>query len=353
MSLMEAVFSEIDPTGKLAEISEQDWIDKNVRFAEYYGVNLCDEPEAHALAEFVLSVTENPGGATQAPQNPEELSAYHHWSFLKTYANLHGLRSPIPRPAHGSSPTVVVAEIRSMTSEHSIRSQVPPKPVEIRTGRGTIILGDQNPLQCDPAKVEAFKRTTKSQSAPVNSAKEYYIYQVKKCGPREYELETLKTYLESIVPRNVMGYIDHEWEDVIKKLADGLTSSRPGGTRRKAFGCCATDAKRVMNYRRTMYQTARRFRQEMRRKHAKKPAKIRRWSIRVDMGRYAAKRMTALRQLMGYAAACVDPDIPVTRFVYIVSHDIAEDFFDELLGGANPIGHVVTSSHSSAENWIG
>lgn len=353
MSLMELVFTELDPTGFLGDESERDWVETNVRFADYYGIDLCDEPEAHILAEFVLSVTENPGGATRAPQTPEELGARQHWRFLQTYANLHGLPSPMETPAYGTQPSVVVSVIQSLTLEHSIATPIPPEPIQIRTGNGTVILGEQNPLQCDPAKVDAFKGTTTSKRAPINSTQPYYIYQVEKCGNREYQLATLVTFLEGIISSDVMAYLDFEWEDVIKKFADGLTSSRPGGARGKAFGCCATDAKRVMNYRRTMYQTARRYRKEMHIKHRAKLGKLRRWAVRSEMVRYAARRATALRQLIGYAAACLDPDIPVTRFLYIVSHDIAVDFFDNLLGGPNIIGHVVLSAPSSSENWIG
>ena len=97
-SLVEFIISELDPTGYIGEESECDWIAKNVAFADFCGIDLCDEAEAHLLADFVVRVTENSMGATPVPQTPEAVSGYHHHEFMISYANLHGIAVPeVPR----------------------------------------------------------------------------------------------------------------------------------------------------------------------------------------------------------------------------------------------------------------
>jgi hypothetical protein len=353
-SLIERVISELDVTGYVDEESERDWIETNVAFADYYGIDLCDEAEAHLLADFVLRVTENPLGATRAPQTPEEVWGSHHHEFMVSYANLHGVPVPaVPQRGGMFWASDVQAAMRALTLEHSVATPLPPEPVILQTGNSTIILGEANALTCDPAAVDAWKASATSKAAPVSSVQPFYTYQVAKCGPREYQLEALVTFITDYVPDSVLSALGLEHQDVLKTYADGITSRPPAGARRKAYGCCATDAKRVMNVDRTLYQPARRYRRQMRIKHAAKVGKALRWAVAAEMARWAAVRASALRQLLGYAAACLDPDTPVNRFLYIVSHNLAEEYFGDLLGGPGQIGHVVLSPPSSAENWIG
>jgi len=67
----------------------------------------------------------------------------------------------------------------------------------------------------------------------------FYVYQVAKCGPSEYQLVALVTFVTDYVPDAVLSSLGLEHQDVLKKYADGVTSRRPAGAARKAFGCCA------------------------------------------------------------------------------------------------------------------
>ncbi len=374
IGLIELLASEADLTGWLADSSDASWIKRNIAFAEFYGITLCDEPEAHLLAGFVENVCYGQElQATLPPQNPEQLKPYHHIMFLRSYLNLHNLptkdaelqfyqnriQKEIDEKVRSNPDNsliidkwlseLIVQHIKSLTKEHSRQTEIPIKPVEIVIESGTVILGSQNPFQCIPKKVDEFKETTKSKSAPVNSTKDYYVYQIKKCGDREYLLETLGVYLVDRIPKAILDLIDFELEDNIKKYADGITSNPPGAPKQN-FGCCILDAKCVMNTTFTMYQSAKKFRQAVRIKHRRKLAKARRWAIRKDMGLWYTKRTAAVKQLTGYVAACLDPNIPVTRILYIVSHKMAEEYFMDMLP-KNTIVNVVKSFARSSESW--
>lgn len=333
IDLLVEMVNNIDPTGYMDESFYEDYRSKVILFSDFYGITLCDEPEAHLLGRFVQDVTTNPGGATPAPQTPEELSVFHHRSFLRQYANLHGL-SVDPQED-------IVVQIRALTATNSVPQEVPPPEISADIGSGTVILGQfDSPLQCEPIRARDFKYSAIRKEEghyhrAVRSNRAEYVYQRQKCGCREFSLRT-----------------DASWRSYAP-ASDGLAWRRPNnGKVGFKWPCCITDTKYVFDTNLTAYQDRRRFRRNLKQHLRTYPAKSKKWVRRYHLIKYMRAYASTTTQLGAYFGACVNREIPYNNFLFICSEDIASEYFESRIGGNNLIARSCHSrSDRHREHW--
>ncbi|MEJ6405116.1 hypothetical protein [Yoonia sp. 2307UL14-13] len=336
--IFNGVIHEVDPTGLSGSLDENLYIDTVIAFSEFFGITLCDEPEAHLLGQWV---------GTNTVLSVEHIDQLWGWqwpgtddlySFLTSYATLNGVQQNLS--AFSSKERMeIVAKIRELAAIHSNPAELPPEPIEAQTGSGTIILGDvTTPFVCVPADARTFKFNCIAKASGYyhivrRSSAPHFMYQRRKCGYREFSLRTDASYRAR------------------RPQADGLAWMPPRRAKTGfKWGCCILDAKYVYNTDTTVYQRASRYRQKLRqRTRVIVYPKARRWARRAAMARYHLVRGQETAQLGAYLGACASREIPYTKFLMICSEDVAREFFHRLMG-RNVVG-AACHSHRNSEHW--
>lgn len=357
-----------------AEHSEDAYYRITVEVAEFYGITLCDEPEAALIALMVANNIRLSGMNLNLTRgdSPDDWDIVKHMNFLDNYLNLHGLgtadianeriRNSMEYVPSGSLQTAydylfnddydvskqdVIDEIRRLVGIHSIPTPE-PTPADIAALGGLTILGlGFGHPSCVPGDATAFRRDarrnangrySRAAAGSLSGGSATTRYQINKCGRREYSL------------RNNATPTSHA------PLADGLAPTPPPAAKAGyKFACCILEAKYIRSPDTSFYQAWR----HLRRHYSRGPARLlrgpqRRAYFRGQKALWEGARGTQLAQMSAYTAAISDPDIPYWTAVYICSRRKARNYYRSLIRLQAAIGRVFaceSDARRPSQNW--